>query len=375
MALPPEKTQQLSLFAVDIYNAIEEELLLNMAKLLKRDMDLLLTAENGDQYQHWRMVQLNKLGTLDKQQLETIARHSGMTAKEVRTMLQNAGSAAIADHEDIYNQAMKLGLLEVAPPMAQSAALIGILNAYVNQALSTLNLVNTTMLKHSQQMYLDVLNTTVGKMLAGTITQQQAVRQAIAEWSNKGIPGFIDKSGRKWSAEAYVNMVCRSTSNNVANEMQDERMKDYGVDLVETSSHMGARPKCAPYQGRIFSMSGKSKKYPAWSTTSYGDPAGILGVNCRHIKYPYIEGMSTQRNKPQDYAENDRVYKESQKQRSLERDIKKAKREVRLLEELGDKEGVKLAKQKVTQCQANMREFITATGRTRRPEREKIYTV
>ncbi|MGE8057369.1 phage minor capsid protein [Bacillus mycoides] len=375
MALPPEKSQQLSLFVVDIYNAIEEELLLNMAKLLKRDMDLLLTAENGDQYQHWRMVQLNKLGILDKQQLETIARHSGMTAKEVRTMLQNAGSAAVGSHEEFYSHAVKLGLLEVAPPITTNAALIGILNAYVNQALSTLNLVNTTMLKHSQQMYLDVLNTTVGKMLAGTITQQQAVRQTIAEWSNKGIPGFVDKSGRKWSAEAYVNTVCRSTSNNVANEMQDERMKDYGVDLVETSSHMGARPKCAPYQGRIFSMSGKSKKYPAWSTTSYGDPAGILGVNCRHIKYPYIEGMSTQRNKPQDYAENDRVYKESQKQRSLERDIKKAKREVRLLEEIGDKEGVKLAKQKVAQRQANMREFITATGRTRRPEREKIYTV
>lgn len=241
MALPPEKSQQLSLFVVEIYNAIEEELLLNMARLLKRDMDLLLTAENGDQYQHWRMVQLNKLGTLDKQQLQTIARHSGKTVEEVRAMLKAAGSAAIADHEDIYNQSVKLGLLEVAPPITNNAALIGILNAYVNQALSTLNLVNTTMLKHSQQMYLDVLNTTVGKMIAGTITQQQAVRQTIAEWANKGIPAFIDKLGRKWSTEAYVNMVCRSTSNNVANEMQDERMKDYGVDLVETSSHMGAR--------------------------------------------------------------------------------------------------------------------------------------
>ncbi|QEL88475.1 phage minor capsid protein [Bacillus mycoides] len=375
MALPPEKSQQLSLFVVDIYNAIEEELLLNMARLLKRDMDLLLTAENGDQYQHWRMVQLNKLGTLDKQQLETIANHSGKTVKEVRTMLQNAGSAAVGSHEEIYSQAVKLGLLEVAPPMAQSAALIGILNAYVNQALSTLNLVNTTMLSFAQQMYRDVLNQVVGKLITGTITQQQAVRQAVAGWSSKGIPAFIDKSGRKWSTEAYVNMVCRSTSNNVANEMQDERMKEYDVDLVETSSHMGARPKCAPYQGRIFSMSGKSKKYPAWDTTSYGDPAGILGVNCRHIKYPYIEGMSTQRNKSQDFAENDRVYQESQQQRSLERQIKKAKKEVMLLEELSDKEGVRLAKQKVAQRQANMRDFITSTGRRRRPEREKIYTV
>ncbi len=372
MALPPEKSQQLSLFVVDIYSAIEEELLLNMARMLKHDMPLLLSAENGDQYQHWRMVQLNKLGTLDKQQLETLAKHSGKTAEEVREMLKAAGSAAIADHEDIYNQAMKLGLLEVAPPIATNAAVISILNAYVNQALSTLNLVNTTMLKHSQQMYLDALNVTVGKMLTGTITQQQAVRQTIVEWSNKGIPSFVDKLGRKWSAEAYVNMVCRSTSNNVANEMQDERMKDYGVDLVETSSHMGARPKCAPYQGRIFSMSGKSKKYPAWSTTSYGDPAGLLGVNCRHLKFPYIPGMSTQRYKPYDYTENDKSYKESQQQRSLERQIKKAKREVKMLETIGDADGVKLAKAKVSQRQANMRDFINATGRKRQFNREQI---
>ncbi|HFJ9375099.1 TPA: phage minor capsid protein [Bacillus nitratireducens] len=372
MALPPEKSQQLSLFVVDIYNAIEEELLLNMAKLLKRDMDLLLTAENGDQYQHWRMVQLNKLGTLDKQQLDTLARHSGKTVKEVRAMLKAAGSAAVADHEELYSQAVKLGLLEVAPPMVQSAALIGILNAYVNQALNTLNLVNTTMLKHSQQMYRDVLNQVVGKLITGTITQQQAVRQAVAGWSSKGIPAFIDKSGRKWSTEAYVNMVCRSTSNNVANEMQDERMKEHGVDLVETSSHMGSRPKCAPYQGRIFSMSGKSKKYPAWSTTSYGDPAGLLGVNCRHLKFPYIEGLSTQRYKPYDYTENDNSYKESQQQRSLERQIKKAKREVKMLEAIGDAEGVKLAKNKVSQRQADMRDFLSATGRKRQSNREQI---
>ncbi|WOA60988.1 phage minor capsid protein [Bacillus mycoides] len=373
MALPPEKSQQLSLFVVDIYNAIEEELLLNMARLLKRDMDLLLTAENGDQYQHWRMVQLNKLGTLDKQQLETIAKHSGKTVKEVRAMLKNAGSAAIGEHESIYTQAVKLGLLEVAPPMAQSAALIGILNAYVNQALSTLNLVNTTMLKQSQQMYLDVLNTTVGKMLAGTITQQQAIRQAVSGWSSKGIPAFIDKLGRKWSTEAYVSMVCRSTSNNVANEMQSARMEEYKVDLCEVSSYPGARPKCFEDQGKIYSLSGKHPKYKPLSSTSYGQPDGLFGVNCSHIRYPYIEGLSTQRYFPhEDIEENRRIYKQSQQQRSIERRIRKAKREVRVMEALGDQEGVNNAKNKVSQRQANMRDFIKTTGRKRQPNREQI---
>lgn len=372
MALPPEKLQQLSIFVVDIYNAIEEELLLNMARILKNDTELLLTAENAEQYQHWRMVQLNKLGVLNKQQLNTIARHSGKTAEEVKTMLQNAGSAAIDQHESIYTKAVKLGLLKVAPPINTSAALISILNAYERQALDVFNLVNTTMLNQAQQVYLDVLNQTVGKVLGGVITPQQALRQTVSKWSQKGIPAFIDKAGRKWSTEAYVNLVCRSTSNNVANEMQDERAKEYNCDLVETSSHLSARPGCAPYQGKIYSMSGKSKKYPAWSTTTYGEASGLLGCNCRHYKIPFIEGMSKQTFKPYDYAENDKAYQESQQQRSLERQIKKAKREVKMLEAIGDKEGVKLAKNKVSQRQANMRDFISATGRKRQPNREQI---
>ncbi|QWG42900.1 minor capsid protein (plasmid) [Bacillus mycoides] len=372
MALPPEKLQQLSMFVVDIYNAIEEELLLNMARMLRYDRELLLTAENFDQYQHWRIVQLNKLGKLNQQQMNTLARHSGKTAEEVRKMLEGAGFTAVEQHEALYQKAVQAGSLIATPAMHTSAALIGILNAYEKQALDTLNLVNTTILNQSQQVYLDVLNTTVGKLLGGVITPQQALRQTVSEWAQRGIPALIDKAGRRWSTEAYVNMVSRSVSQNVANEMQMTRMDEYDVDLIEVSSHLGARPLCNPYQGRIFSKSGKSKRYPPFSSTSYGEAAGLLGVNCRHVIYPYIQGKSTKRYEPYDGDENSRVYKESQQQRALERQIKKAKREVKVMEAIGDKEGVKLAKNKVSQRQANMRDFISATGRKRQPNREQI---
>lgn len=372
MALPPERLQQLSIFVVDIYNAIEEELLVNMARVLKQDRELLLTAENFEQYQHWRMVQLNKLGMLNEQQMKTIARHSGKTAEGVKKMLTTAGYTAIEQHELTYQEAVQAGILSAAAPLYTSAALISTLNAYEKQALDTLNLVNTTILKQSQQVYLDVLNKTVGKLLGGVITPQQALRQTVSEWSQRGIPALIDKAGKRWSTEAYVNMITRTVSQNVANEMQLSRMDEYEVDLIEVSSHIGARPRCAPFQGRIYSRSGKSKKYPPFSSTSYGEAAGLLGVHCRHIIYPFIEGLSTQQYEPYDDAENDRVYKQSQRQRHLERQIRKAKKEARVMEAMGDKEGVKQAKAKVSQRQQAMRDFIKETKRTRRYERERI---
>lgn len=372
MALPPEKLQQLSMFVVDIYNAIEEELMINMAKVIKQNRELLLTAENNEQYQHWRIVQLNKLGILNQQQMKTISRYSGKTAEELRKMLEEAGFTAVEQHEPLYQEAVQAGNLAAAPAMHTSAALIGILNAYEQQAIDTFNLINTTMINQSQQVYLDILNKTVGKLLGGVITPQQALRQTVSEWAQRGIPALIDKSGKRWSTEAYVNMITRTVSQNVANEMQMTRMDEYEVDLIEVSSHLGARPRCAPFQARIFSKSGKSKRYPPFSSTSYGEPAGLLGINCRHVIYPYIQGKSTKRYHPYDTAENDRVYKESQQQRHLERQIRKAKKEVRVMEVIGDKEGVKEAKMKVSQNQAAMREFINQTGRKRQPNRERI---
>ena len=68
--------------------------------------------------------------------------------------------------------------------------------------------------------------------------------------------------------------------------------------------------------------------------------------------------------------ENDEVYEEKQQQRYLERQIRNAKREVSTLESAGldaTKE-----KQKVKDKQAQMREFIKNSGRTRDYSREKV---
>ena len=138
-------------------------------------------------------------------------------------------------------------------------------------------------------------------------------------------------------------MDIRTTLSNTANTAQMERMNDYGINLVEVSSHSGARPKCAKYQGRIFDKSNKSEKYPHWKDTSYGQPDGLLGINCGHQIYPYIEGISIQRYFPYDKKENDKAYKLSQHQRELERRVRKSKRECMVFEKLGDKEGLKRA--------------------------------
>jgi hypothetical protein len=368
--MDPLKQQQLTIPVVEVFLAIEEQILINIAKRLKKHQSLL----DEDNIESWQLQQLSELGSLTQQNIITIAKHSGLAINEVSKMLEQAGYTAVQEYEGDLQEAVQMGLL-VQPPTGPefSPVLQAILSTYQAQAINTFNLVNTTLIKQAEQAFLDIVNQTTGKVLAGVLTPKQALREVAAKWADEGIPALIDKANRKWSTEAYVNMILRTMNNRIANDMQDARMDEYGADLIEVSSHLGARPKCAPYQGRIFSRSGRDPKYPSLRSTSYGQPDGLFGINCRHVKYPYIPGITKQRFKPYDAEKNRKVYEESQRQRELERRIRWAKRELAMMQELGDQEGIEKAKKKVRDRQAIMREFIKSTGRTRRYDREQVY--
>lgn len=367
--MDPMYLDQLAEPTLGIYSEIETQILVNIAKALRKNKSL-LTPEG---YVAWQAEQLSMLGDLTQKHIEVIAKYAGMAQEEVKKAIEQAGYAGAKVYENQLQEAVRAGILTITPgTILTSSALGTILLTYQNQAISKLNYVNTTMLSWAQQVYLDILNKSAGKVLAGVQTADQAIRETVKEWTEFGIPVLRDRAGRQWSCEAYLSMTIRSTSSRVANEMQFQRMREYGIDLVEVSSHLGARPKCAPYQGKIYSLSGKHPRYRAWSTTSYGDPAGLLGINCRHVVYPFIEGLSKRRFHPYPKAQNEKMYKLQQQQRKLERNIRKAKRELRVMEALGDKQGIREAKEKVRLRQKQMREFIAETGLTRRRKREQI---
>ena len=372
-----EKLEKLSRPLRILYLSIEDEILLNIARKIARDNDLLVDIEeNGDiqRIESWQMQRLNDLESLTLDNIRTIAKYADKTVEVISDTLSKAGYQAVDDIEGILREGAKRGIL-MAPTSSNarnSESLLNILRTMVNRAENDFNLINTTLLDQSRVVYLDIINRTTANVLTGNMTPQQALRRVSSEWAQKGVPALIDRAGRQWSTEAYVGMVTRTMSNNIANEMQDERMAEYGVDLVEISSHDGARPLCAPYQGRIFSLSGNHPDYPPLSSTSIGEPAGLFGVNCGHVKYPYIPGLTKRSFKPVSQRRNEKIYEESQKQRYLERRIREAKREKAFMEALNDEEGVKIAQRKISDRQANMRSFINQTNRTRRYNREQI---
>ena len=216
-------------------------------------------------------------------------------------------------------------------------------------------------------------------------TMQNAVASAIRQIAKENIPAFIDKAGRKWTAEAYANMYVRTNAHNMSIDTVVKRNEDYGNDLFIVSKHSGARPKCAPWQGKIVSKNnrkgtttdanGKKVSFIALSSTSYGQADGLLGINCGHQLYPFIPKQSINNVKPlskEQERENKRIYEESQRQRAIEREIRASKTQEEMYRKAGLRDEADKQKTVTSQRQAKMRQFINETGRTRRYDREQI---
>lgn len=69
--------------------------------------------------------------------------------------------------------------------------------------------------------------------------------------------------------------------------------KSYNTDLVEMSAHGSTCEGCAKYQGRVFSISGKDKRFPKLPDIVM--KTGAMHDGCRHSFSPFYYDISTMR--------------------------------------------------------------------------------
>ncbi|MEO2721949.1 phage minor capsid protein, partial [Enterococcus faecium] len=106
----------------------------------------------------------------------------------------------------------------------------------------------------------------------------------------------------------------------------------------------------------------------------YGTPGGTFGINCTHIKWPYIPGVNTNNQPQYDRQESVSNGKIQQKQRALERRVREEKRKLELAKELGDEQGILKYKLSVRKYQSAVKKIVNDNNFLGRDyAREKIY--
>lgn len=365
----------------DVYTAMETDLMIAIAKQLAEGGEINATSE-------WRLKKLAEAGALSKETVKIIASYTGIQSDLLTEAIEGAAMGVADKLEPALQACARDGYISSPAGMPIAESMKNVVTNFRKQAKTDLNLVNTVMQYKAKTSYTTLVNKiyddtkrqellgVLGKhtleVASGGTSRQEALRNCIKEFSQKGIPAFVDKRGREWSPEAYINMDIRTTVNNTANAAQDACCDRYRLDLIAISSHMGARPKCALDQGKLYSRSNRSgiahdgdgneiPFYP-WSSTSYGQPDGILGINCHHHKYPFADGVNFQRYFPYDEDENAERYKEFQKQRAMERRVREVSRQAEMLEAAGDTEGAKAARRQLREKRKAYREYSREHG-------------
>ncbi len=196
----------------------------------------------------------------------------------------------------------------------------------------------TTALKNAYRQYLDKA---LIKMATGTFSYDQCVNDCVKELAQSGLRSIDYTSGRTYQLDTAARMAIRTANSQLAGQISMHYIEETDTDLVEVSAHWGARPEHAEWQGKIYSRSGKNKKYPNFSACHYGEVDGLKGINCRHDFYPFFEGVSEPNTwpdepKPQEYhGKTYNYYQATQKQRKMERDIRATKREIEAQKAIG----------------------------------------
>ena len=209
---------------------------------------------------------------------------------------------------------------------------------------------NLKMPANVQRAYLEVVAQAVARVNSGMAGYEQATREAVLKLARRGV-SVVDYKSRAWAqADVAMRRHIRTQAVQAGSRNTLELLEETGHDLVQTSSHGGARESHAKWQGRVFSLSGKSKKYPPfYRETGYGSVDGLCGANCKHDFGIYVEGQPLRYERDPDGGDEKREerYQASQQQRAIEREVRTTRREAAALEAAGidnTKERMKLSR-------------------------------
>lgn len=278
--LTPDYLKNVADDAVNVYAKLENSIIKDIVRRLQ-DTDFQMTESARFQIQI-----AQESGMLYDDIIKKVAEYSQNSEKVIKKTFENSAIEALKFDDMIY---IAQGLSPI--PIKQSEVMLNLLKTTLNKTNGSLYNLTLTTANTTQSKFIEVCNDTYMKVSSGAFDYNTAIRQAVKQFAD-GVQVQYD-SGYKLNVKNAVRRAVMTGVNQTCLKMQEERANEMGCDLVEVTAHAGARPEHAEWQGKIYSRSGKSKKYPPLvESTGYGTGSGLGGWNCRHNMFPYFEGTA-----------------------------------------------------------------------------------
>ena len=326
----------------------------------------------------WQLYKLQQSGMVMDDIVAEVAKLTKKSNKEIAGIFEVATYKSQVYDNAVYRAA---GLTPI--DIMQSPQMLNILQAtYRNTMGELMNFTQTTS-SVGQSIYMNAMDEAYFKVISGQQSYIEAVRQAVNKIASNGL--FIHyPSGYKETIETAVRRCVITGVSQATAKVSLQNAQNMDTDLVLVSAHLGARPSHAEWQGKVYSISGMSKKYRKLTeVTGYGTVSGLCGANCRHHFMPYIDGISHNPYEHYNSKENEEYYNKQQEQRKQERNIRSTKRELKALKDSIDAtkdDKLKFAfqqdydrrKAKLKHQTTTYREFCKQTGLRSQQERLQV---
>lgn len=143
------------------------------------------------------------------------------------------------------------------------------INQIISDTMSDLAAATDKTEMYVKQIIRDTFSENMGKQMAMNLGREQIISEMYEQLSKKGFSkdvisesfvGMVDKSGKRWSLDSYVEMVTKTKLMDADNEANRSAGAVNDYDLAVISSH-GATDDCSKWEGCIISMNGKTEGY------------------------------------------------------------------------------------------------------------------
>ena len=362
------------------YQDLELRIMQDIVRRIKKAGEITSTAD-------WQINRLRILGYSSEDIERETKKALNASYPEMFELYDQVIEWEYVRNKDIYNQINAKYI-----PFDQNEQLKQITDAIIDQSLEDLENVTNSLgfyldygngnkiITPLSQVYTNYLDAACFDIVTGAFDYNSVLRRVVTQLANSGLRQVEYSSGRTNRADVAARRAVMTAVSQITGKISEYNAVKLGTEYFEVEWHAGARPTHSVWQGRVWT------KEQLYSVCGLGTVTGLLGANCYHTYYPYIQGISERNwtdewleeqeqkeNEPKEFQGKEyTLYEAKQRQRQMETAMRAQREKVQLLQHGGaDQQEVILQKAKY---QAQLNEYAKFSNKMDlEQERERIY--
>lgn len=227
---------------------------------------------------------------------------------------------------------------------------------------------------------------------SGAINYNQAIKSAVKQLADSGLKVVDYESGHRDQIDVAVRRAVMTGVNQICAKYTEQSAEYLETPYFEVSAHSGARDKPGPspwsshkdWQGKVYSIRAGDIYPNIYEVCGLGAVDGLEGANCRHRRFPWVEGVSERTYTDEKLEHIDdglgctfdgkacTAYEATQMQRRVERTIRKLKREKAAYMAAGLKGDAMALNTRLHRLSTKYKAFSAAAGLPEQRERMKV---